>query len=108
MPTSNTIETRSRPISSSPIGSILSPWFRGRRGLVTAALVLSLAGLVAGWPWLVAVGAAPLILSLAPCAVMCAIGVCAMSRGSGSPAQTATPSEPEKSGPSDATSKEDA
>lgn len=26
--------------------------------------------------WLVAAGAAPIILSLAPCAVMCALGLC--------------------------------
>ena len=31
------------------------------------------------WGWLVAVGAAPLILSLAPCIAMCGLGLCMMS-----------------------------
>ncbi len=53
----------------------------GRRGLVIAALALIVAGMALNWNWLVAVGAAPLILSLAPCAVVCALGLC-MMRGS--------------------------
>tara|TARA_R110002012_G_scaffold313726_1_gene525586 strand:+ start:9602 stop:9799 length:198 start_codon:yes stop_codon:yes gene_type:complete len=33
-------------------------------------------GAALNWDWLTAVGAAPLILSLAPCAAMCALGLC--------------------------------
>ncbi len=36
------------------------------------------AGLALGWPWLVAFGLAPLLLSLLPCAAMCALGLCMM------------------------------
>ncbi len=39
-------------------------------------------GAALNWEWLTAVGAAPLLLSLAPCAAMCALGLC--MRGSSS------------------------
>lgn len=55
-------------------------WLTGRRGLIVAAIALTGIGLALGWNWLVAVGAAPLILSLAPCAAMCALGICAMHK----------------------------
>ena len=55
----------------------------GRRGLVIAALAVIAAGLALNWGWLTALGAAPLILSLAPCAAMCALGLC-MRGGSSS------------------------
>jgi hypothetical protein len=45
------------------------------RLLVLAAAVLGL-GLTFNWSWLVAAGIAPVILSLAPCAIMCALGLC--------------------------------
>ncbi|UWQ43983.1 hypothetical protein K3718_21725 (plasmid) [Leisingera aquaemixtae] len=60
-----------------------SPGFRlplGRRGLVIAALAVLGAGMALNWGWLTAIGAAPLILSLAPCAVMCAAGYCVMCK----------------------------
>lgn len=49
--------------------------------MVILGSLVAAAGLYAGWGWLTAVGLAPIILSLAPCAAMCAIGACAMSRG---------------------------
>lgn len=51
---------------------------RGRRGLIFAAIVLGGPALWVGWPWLVVAGIAPLLLALAPCAVMCALGLCTM------------------------------
>jgi hypothetical protein len=38
-------------------------------GVIAAALVWQ-------WSWLVVLGVAPLLLSLAPCAAMCALGLC--------------------------------
>jgi hypothetical protein len=35
-----------------------------------------------GWGWLVAIGAAPIILSTLPCLIMCGLGVCFMCRTS--------------------------
>ena len=50
----------------------------GRRGLILTAMVLIGAGTALNWGWLSAIGAAPLILALAPCAAMCAAGMCMM------------------------------
>lgn len=79
--------------------SFLRRWLTGRRGLIVAAIALAGGGLALGWNWLVAVGAAPLILSLAPCAAMCALGICAMhkvakSSSTDSPATAATQNPP--------------
>ncbi len=54
---------------------------RGRRGLIVAAVALGIPALWIGWPWLVVAGVAPLLIALAPCAIMCALGVCAMKAG---------------------------
>jgi hypothetical protein len=52
------------------------PRLRGRRALIPAAAAAAGGGLWFGWPWLVAAGIAPVLLSLAPCAAMCAAGLC--------------------------------
>jgi len=50
----------------------------GRRGLILGAMALIGAGLWLNWGWVAAIGAAPLILAVAPCAVMCGLGLCMM------------------------------
>src|SRR5437899_1326571 len=57
-----------------------------RWALVIGGTAVVVAGLALGWDWLTAVGLAPLILAVAPCAIMCALGLCTMSRGSSSSA----------------------
>ena len=74
----------------SPVFAWLGYWLSGRRGLIIAAIALAAGGLALGWNWLVAAGAAPLILSLAPCAAMCALGVCAMHKGAKSSSRDAS------------------
>jgi hypothetical protein len=59
-------------------------WLTGRRGLIIGGIVVVAAGLALGWNWLTEIGVAPVILSLAPCAAMCAVGACAMMRGNAS------------------------
>lgn len=59
----------------------------GRRGLLILAAVAVAGGLAFNWSWLAAVGAAPLILALAPCAVMCTLGLC-MNRMTGGSSKT--------------------
>lgn len=59
-----------------------------RRQLLLAAIVLAL-GLALKWNWLVAIGVAPVILSVLPCVVMCALGLCMMKMG---PSGSASPS----------------
>jgi hypothetical protein len=66
------------------IWQAIRPWLTGRRGLIIGGLALAVTGLALGWSWLSAIGVAPVILSLAPCAAMCALGVCAMRWGNAS------------------------
>jgi hypothetical protein len=44
------------------------------------AIALGLAGVAAGialsWAWLTAIGVAPVLVAAAPCAAMCALGLC--------------------------------
>ena len=53
----------------------------GRRGLIVLTVIALGAGLVLNWSWLVAAGIAPLLLALAPCAAMCALGLCMNKMG---------------------------
>jgi hypothetical protein len=59
----------------------------GRRVSIVLGVAIIGAGMVYNWAWLVAIGVAPVILALAPCAAMCALGVC-MSRMSGKSCST--------------------
>src|SRR5690349_17725905 len=60
------------------LGDRVRPWLHDRRALILAAVVAAGGGLWIGWPWLVAAGIAPILLALAPCAAMCALGLCTM------------------------------
>lgn len=53
----------------------------GGRESLAAGTVLVAGGAAFSWDWLVAVGIAPVILALLPCAAMCALGWCAMRSG---------------------------
>ncbi len=53
----------------------------GRRGLILLTVTALGAGLFLNWGWLVAAGIAPLLLTLAPCAAMCALGLCMNKMG---------------------------
>ena len=90
-----------------------------RRGLIIVAIALVIGGLAANWSWMVALGVAPVILSLAPCALMCAVGLCSMkfmgggsacadsesstapktAAGGGETAPLASAADPQTSGP---------
>lgn len=60
---------------------VVRSWIRDRRFLAGAGLVVGGSGLALGWDWLTAIGLAPLIVSAAPCLLMCALGLCIMGRG---------------------------
>lgn len=51
-----------------------------RRFLILALMAVVGTAFYLNWGWLAAIGAAPLILAVAPCAVMCGFGVCAMCK----------------------------
>ena len=53
----------------------------GRRSLILLTMATLGAGAALNWGWLVAIGAAPLLLLLAPCAVMCGLGLCMKGGG---------------------------
>ena len=80
MTTSISGRTVSETSLSGDIGRYLRYQLRGRRGLIVASVGLALPALWFGWPWLVMAGIAPLIIAFAPCAIMCALGVCMMGK----------------------------
>lgn len=52
-----------------------------RRTLYIGLALAAAGGMFLGWDWLVAVGLSTLIISLLPCAIMCAVGACVMCKG---------------------------
>jgi hypothetical protein len=62
---------------------------RDRRVLIGIASAVLVAAATLNWGWLVAIGIAPLLLAMAPCAAMCALGLCAMGKGN----KSVTPQE---------------
>lgn len=48
----------------------------GRRTLFFVAASLIVGGIALNWGWLAAIGVAPILIALLPCAVMCALGLC--------------------------------
>jgi hypothetical protein len=75
------------------IPSFIRTWLTGRRGLIISGAAVVGAGLALGWNWLTAVGIAPIILSLAPCAAMCAVGACAMMKANSAGAPPSPPNQ---------------
>ena len=72
-----------KPPAGSPAndrGRVLRAWIGDRRVLAVAGLAVSATGLALGWDRLTAVGIVPLIVSAAPCLIMCAFGLCMMGR----------------------------
>ncbi len=64
---------------------VVPGWPLRPRMLAAAGMAAVGAGLALNWDWLTAVGAAPILLSLLPCAAMCALGLC--MRGASSACQ---------------------
>lgn len=54
----------------------LQYWLRGRNGVIALVVLALVIGAALNWSWLVAVGIAPLVLTVLPCAVMCGLGLC--------------------------------
>jgi hypothetical protein len=57
-----------------------------RSRLVIGVVTLGVIAVAAAWQWswAVAIGAAPFLLSVAPCAAMCGLGLCMHRTGGGS------------------------
>ena len=77
--------SQSRGISVSLAQGVVNaiwPYIGGKRGLIVLAIGIAVAGVAMNWGWLVAVGMAPILLAVLPCAAMCALGLC-MKKGGG-------------------------
>jgi hypothetical protein len=59
-------------------------WLRGRNGVIALVVLAVVIGGALNWSWLVAVGIAPLLITVLPCAVMCALGLWMNRMGGGS------------------------
>ena len=70
-----------------------SGWLTPRNLLIGTVLAVGTGALVLGWDWLVAAGVASIILAVAPCLVMCALGLCMnrMKKGEQTPVGTPPP-----------------
>jgi hypothetical protein len=64
-------------------------WLRGRNGVIALVLLAVAIGAALNWSWLVAVGIAHLLITVLPCAAMCALGLC-MSKMAGGSCSTET------------------
>lgn len=65
----------------------------GRRGLIVLSVGVLAAAAFFNWSWLVAIGIAPLLLAVAPCAAMCALGLCMRNMGGKSCSTASKPDE---------------
>ena len=70
-------------------------WLTRSRLLFVGAATVMGAGMALNWGWLTAIGLAPVLVSLAPCAVMCGLGLC-MKGGSGEKCKDAGTANPDQ------------
>jgi hypothetical protein len=66
-------------------GLAIARYYLGNRWvLVALGTGVLVVGAALNWGWLVAAGLAPILIAVAPCAIMCALGLCAMKMTGGS------------------------
>ena len=79
------------------IAGLARHYLGGRRGLLFPGIALAVVGVATSWGWLAAVGVAPVLVALAPCALMCALGVCMNKMGGKSCSSEAAGKTPQSS-----------
>ncbi len=79
--TTQTFEPAQHTSASRLFSSRLAGRLRRRGPLLVVGIAALGAGMALNWGWLTAVGVAPIILALAPCALMCAVGICCSKEG---------------------------
>lgn len=93
----STQETKTGQLSSATaIAARARHYLGGRCGLIVLAVIVIAAGLFLSWGWLAAAGIAPILLALAPCAAMCALGVCMNKMGNKSCSSESTSADKQK------------
>ncbi|MEO6298880.1 MAG: hypothetical protein ABIV25_14605 [Paracoccaceae bacterium] len=70
----------------------------GRRGRFLIVAIAAAGGLYLNWGWAVAIGLAPILIAIAPCAIMCGLGICMMG---GVKNRSAKPNAPGVPNPAD-------
>lgn len=78
--------------------ALLAHYLLNRKVLAVLAIALVGTGLALNWGWLAAAGIAPILLTLAPCAAMCALGLC-MSGVGGKSCESKDASEAPRTAP---------
>jgi hypothetical protein len=76
--------TAARPSLARDWLNALRYWLRGWNGVIALIVLAVVFGAALNWSWLVAVGIAPLLITVLPCAAMCALGVCMNKMAGGS------------------------
>lgn len=91
--------TPPEPSLSQDLASFVRYWIHAawkrvgkRRASILIGIAVAGAGIAFNWSWLAAIGVAPILLSLAPCAAMCALGLC-MNKTGGKSCSTGQPSD---------------
>jgi hypothetical protein len=69
------------------------PAWATRNRLVLAGSAVVIGGAALNWGWLTAIGVAPILLAMAPCGIMCAVGMCKMGKKTPVTAPTTPPTE---------------
>ncbi|HEV2160735.1 MAG TPA: hypothetical protein VGR52_00655 [Stellaceae bacterium] len=82
-PRNSQISQIARAPMNANAGQRARSWLTSPRGLLLVGIAVIAAGLALGWNWIVALGLAPIVLAIAPCALMCALGMCMMGMGHG-------------------------
>lgn len=72
----------------------LPAWATRKRMMMVAGAAAVFGGLTLNWGWLTAIGVAPVLLTLAPCGIMCAVGMCAMGGEKTPSTKDTTPTTP--------------
>lgn len=70
------VEANAAPAQECCAPAAKSGWLNSRNLLIGAAIAGGTGALVLGWDWLVAAGMASIVIAVAPCLVMCALGMC--------------------------------
>ena len=89
----NPMEDTSSSCCATPDKSASSrlPAWVTRNRLMMAGGAVMVGGAFLNWGWLTAIGVAPILLAVAPCGIMCALGLCMMGMKKTLAAPTSVP-----------------
>ena len=71
------------------------PHWATRNRLMMAGGAVVVGGMAFNWGWLTAIGVAPILLAVAPCGIMCALGLCMMGMKKTPTGPSVIPANPE-------------